>query len=60
MMKDGTIVLDLRAEGSGGTFGEGHFIYPPGHYDYCEIFEHLRGLEPGEHKLVQPWPDSKR
>jgi hypothetical protein len=60
MTKQGTIVLDLRSEGSGGMIAEAHLLYPPGHKDYCATLEHLGGLKPGEHKAVPPWPDAKK
>jgi hypothetical protein len=60
MTKQGTIVLDLRSEGSGGMIAEAHLLYPPGHKDYCATLEHLGGLRPGEHKAVPPWPDAKK
>ena len=59
MTNDGTIVLDLRAEGV-GMMGEGHLLYPPTDKRYAEILKHLGGLQPGEHKSVPPWPDQNR
>jgi hypothetical protein len=56
MNDDGTIVLDLRAEGPKGMLGDARFIYPPDHKDYQMILKHLGGLKPGESKPVPPWP----
>jgi hypothetical protein len=57
MKEDGTIILDLRAEGPGGLKGDARFIYPPTHERYESILKHLGGLEPGETKPVPPWPE---
>jgi hypothetical protein len=57
MTENGTIILNLRAEGP-GILGEGRIEYPPGHKAYCEIVDHLGGLKPGEHKAVPPWRDA--
>jgi hypothetical protein len=58
MLEDGTIILDLVAEGSGGERGHGRFTYPTTHKQYAEILKHLGGLKPGESKLVPPFPDN--
>ena len=58
MTADGTIVLDLRAEGPGGMIGDSRLVYPRTDKQYAEILKHLGGLRPGEHKSVPPWPDS--
>ncbi len=58
MKPDGTIVLDLRAElPEGGGHGHGRVEYPKGHREYADILEHLGGLQPGESKVVPPWPE---
>lgn len=58
MGADGTVFLVLRAEGpDGGTLGDARFAHPPGDPQYAGILAHLGGLEPGEEKLVPPWPD---
>jgi hypothetical protein len=57
MKPDGTILLQLRAEGPGGIRGDALCIYPPTHPSYGEILKHLGGLVPGESKPVPPWPD---
>ncbi|MEJ7732284.1 MAG: hypothetical protein WKG00_24140 [Polyangiaceae bacterium] len=53
---DGTIVLQLRAEGPNGLMGEGLLTYPPSHPQHASVLEHLGGLEVGETKSVPPWP----
>jgi len=57
METDGTIVLDLRAEGPGGIVGHGRLRYAPDHARYAEVLAHLGGLSPGETKSVAPWPE---
>ena len=59
MAKDGTIILDLRAEGSNGTIGDGRLIYQKDDKEYSEVLKHLGGLKPGEFKPVPPWPDKQ-
>lgn len=55
MLPDGTIVLELRATGAGGTVGHGRLTYPPQHPDHAMVLRHLGGLRPGETKPVPPW-----
>ncbi len=55
MEKDGTIILQLRAEGPGPTIGDALFKYPPKDPQYSKILSHLGGLRPGESKPVPPW-----
>ena len=57
MKEDGTILLQLRAEGPGGVLGDALLTYTPGHPDYEKILEHVGGLRPGEEKPVPPWPE---
>jgi hypothetical protein len=57
MSDDGTLILDLRAEGAGGRVGWGRLIYPPDHAQYAEILRHVGTIKPGDRKLVPPWPD---
>lgn len=57
MEEDGTIVLQLRAEGPEGKIGDGLLRYPPDHSQYQEILRHLGGLKKGEVKPVPPWPE---
>lgn len=56
MKEDGTIVLDLRAEGP-DIIGDAQFTYGPEHAEYQNVLAHLGGLKPGEHKAVPPWDD---
>lgn len=51
MKADRSIVLDL--------FRPAHLqeTYPPSHPEYKKILEHVGPLEPGQQKLVMPWPD---
>jgi hypothetical protein len=56
MRPDGTIELDLRATGEGGTIGHGRLTYSPTHPQYQDVLRHLGGLKPGETKNVPPWP----
>ena len=57
MAADGTITLNLRAEGQRGEIGDGAVTYPPDNAQYGEVLKHLNGLKPGEDKCVRPWPD---
>ena len=58
MLRDGTIILDLRAgAGPSGAKGDARITYPPGHPQYREILEHVGGLRPGETRNVPPWTD---
>jgi hypothetical protein len=57
MLQDGTLVLDLRAEGPGGILGDARLVYPPTHAQYADVLAHLGGMKPGEQKLVPPWED---
>ncbi len=56
MEEDGTIVLQLRAEGPKGLIGDALLRYPPDHPEYNDILRHLGGLKKGEVKQVPPWP----
>jgi hypothetical protein len=55
MTDDGTIVLDLRAEGEKGERGIAQFRYPTSHPQYQDILKHIGGIKPGENKPVPPW-----
>ncbi len=57
MEQDGTVVLQLRAEGPGPILGDALLQYPTSHPEYDSVLEHLGGLLPGEEKPVPPWPD---
>jgi hypothetical protein len=56
MTDDGTIILDLRAEGP-GICGDARLVYPPTHEQYAAILKHLGAIKPGEHKLVPGWTE---
>ncbi len=55
MLLDGTIVLDLRAEGSGGMIGDARLTYRPGEPHYPAIRDHLPRLKPGLTVMVPPF-----
>lgn len=57
MAADGTITLNLRAEGQRGEIGDGAMTYARDNAQYPEVLKHLGGLKPGEDKCVRPWPD---
>lgn len=57
MAVDGTITLNLRAEGSRGEIGDAALAYKRDHPQYRQVLDHLGGLKPGEDKCVRPWPD---
>jgi hypothetical protein len=57
MMEDGTLVLDLVAEGRRGERGIARILRPPSHPRYAAWIEHLGGLKTGEEKVVPPWPE---
>lgn len=57
MENDGTIVLQLRAEGPGRLVGDARVTYPKSHKEYDNILKHLGGLRPGESKPVPPFPE---
>lgn len=54
MEKDGTLVLQLRAEGP-DMVGDALVTYAPDHPQYQKVLEHLGGLKVGESKPVPPW-----
>jgi hypothetical protein len=51
MQDDKTIVLDLYVP------AHARMTYPPSHPEYRKVLDHIGGLEPGQKKLVPPWPD---
>ena len=60
MAADGTITLQLRAEGKSGgepVVGDAIFVYKKDDPKYKDILEHLGGMKPGESKSVKPWPE---
>lgn len=60
MTQDGSVVLDLRAEGPGLTIGDAQFVYPASHPEHAAVLRHLGGLQPGETKPVPPWPENNQ
>ena len=57
MRPDGTINLQLRAEGPDGIRGDAFFSYPPDHPRYENILAHVGPIEPGDQRPVLPWED---
>ena len=55
MKRDGTIILNLRAESPIGIQGDAIFEYKPDHPKYKMIIEHIGGIRPGEEKTVPPF-----
>lgn len=53
---DGSLTLQLRAEGPSGAKGDAQFVYKPGDPMYKSVLDHVGGLKPGETKPVPPWP----
>jgi hypothetical protein len=58
MLPDRTLVLSLRAE-TDGSIGHAEFKYYIEDPRYAEILRHIGGLEPGEEKVVLPFPERK-
>lgn len=56
MLPDRSIHLQLRADTTDGAIGDALFVIRPGDKDYESTLAHLGGLEPGQSKLVRPWP----
>ena len=56
MLPDGTIVLQLRAGGPGGTQGDAQLRYPPADPRYLAVRDHLPTLRPGRTVPVPPFP----
>jgi hypothetical protein len=57
MTDDGTLILDLRAEGEHGEVGDARIVIPPSDPHYEAMRTHLGALEPGAWKPVPPWPN---
>jgi len=53
---DGTIVLTLRASGTGGLIGDGQLRYPPTHPQYRAIRAHVGPIPRGGSVPVKPFP----
>jgi hypothetical protein len=45
-MKDGTVILRLRAVSAGGALGKGILVYPPSHPKYGRILSHIGPTDP--------------
>lgn len=56
MKPDGTIVLQLRAEGPNGEEGDALLIYKPDDARYESIRAHVGPIEPGQSRPVRPFP----
>lgn len=56
MLADRTLVLSLRAE-TDGSIGHAEFKYYKDDPNYAEILRHIGGLEPGDEKVVLPFPE---
>jgi hypothetical protein len=54
---DGTLVLQLRAEGQGHAVGDALIRYKPADEAYARTLKHIGSLNPGETKPVPPWPE---
>jgi len=54
---DGSLSLQLRAEGGGGMMGDAFFTYRPGDAMYQKVLDHVGGLKAGESKPVPPFPE---
>ncbi|MBI4532465.1 MAG: hypothetical protein HY711_00850 [Candidatus Melainabacteria bacterium] len=59
MDQDGTITLQLRAEGA-GAIGDAILTYQKSDKDYAKILLHIGGLKPGGYKPVPPWPENSK
>jgi hypothetical protein len=60
MTPDGTISLQLRAEGKNGEIGDAVLNFQRGTAEYDDVLRHIGGIKPGETKSVPPWPDQDR
>lgn len=56
MESDGSIVMQLRAEGPGGTVGDALITISTTDLRYREILKHLGAIKPGETVEVKPFP----
>lgn len=52
MQADGTLTLDLRADGSRGEVGHALLVYKPGHKDYDAIKRHVVPSESKHHAMA--------
>lgn len=53
LLDDGTLVLDLRAEGAG--LGDARFTYPPSDPQYAQIKAHVGEVKVGQSVMVRPF-----
>jgi len=60
MRNDGTIVLQLRAEGEGHLTGDSLHEYFPGDPNYEYVLRHIGPISPGESVFVKPFPDEPK
>jgi hypothetical protein len=56
MAADGTLQITLRAADGSGLVGEAHIEVAPGNENHAMWIRHLGGMEPGQSKLVPPFP----
>jgi hypothetical protein len=57
MDDDGTIVMDLRFDGTKGPAGTSRLVYKPNDAGYVEVIAHLGALEKGKNKpIFDDWP----
>jgi hypothetical protein len=54
---DGTIVLNLRADGPLEATGNALLRYPPSHPDYGMVKNHVGPIPPGGSVMVKPFPE---
>lgn len=54
---DGTIVLTLRAEASGGGVGDGQLRYAPSNRDYATIARHVGPIPRGGSVPIRPFDE---
>jgi hypothetical protein len=57
--EDGTIVLLLRADTSGGAVGDAQFRYTPSDPDYAMIKAHVGPIPKNGSVPVRPFPEKK-
>ncbi len=53
--EDGTLVLTLRAEASGGAIGDAQFRYPRSDPDHAMIARHVGPVPPGGSVPIRPF-----
>lgn len=55
MLKDGTVIMDVRQVLSNGMIVEGRDWLRPTDPHYKLVLQHLGPLKPGQRKAVPPW-----